>query len=280
MTRLILTTLLGAIGILDAHNNYFLPGDSFFSTSLTQKDVEALEGKDFKSIKIEYQRLDNRFMACGNLGYDRLELTNVNQSFRKNLLTAYQWVRAREKPVFIKTTEEKKEKFIEWNPVVALIYNKGHVAYPLGLKFNENWKTEGAGQHGGFLDDAWSVVEEWRRADEVAPLKLEKVLDPRHHHANGGVAHRTMKEVLQLKASSAEVVFVGTLQKNSWVHNECPNLKILAEHANFRVGSEKYAYCLRVTSEGVRRILYGEDEGVAEAILNEDGTWTEVKEEE
>jgi len=191
-------------GQLSAHNNYFLPGDAFFSISLSKEKMKEVKEGQSQEITFRYQRLDNRFMACGNIGYYTLEITKVDQSFRENLLEAYEWVRKAEEPLFVKNEDKEKETLVEWNPVVALIYNKGEVTLPLGAKFNENWQVEGLGQYGGFLDDAWSVVQDWKRGEDVDPLSLEKKYDPVAHLEKEGDIHRTVDETLVLKASDAE----------------------------------------------------------------------------
>jgi len=113
----------------------------------------------------------------------------------------------------------------------------------------------------------------------VAPLKLEKKLDPVAHLKNEGDVHRAMDERLMLKASDAEVVFVGTLKKNSWVHNECLNLKKLAGHENWLEGMTGAAFYLRVTSEGGRLFRYDEEGELKESMQNSVGQWVEVKKE-
>ena len=273
----ILVLFLG--GQLSAHNNYFLPGDAFFSISLSGEEVKGWKEDQPQNIKLGYERLDNHFMACGNIGYAALEITGVDQSFRENLLEAYEWVRSYEEPLFVKNEAKGKEELVEWNPVVALIYNKGKVALPLGVKFNENWKVEGMGVYGGFFDDAWSVVQDWKRGEMVDPLKLEKRLAPVAHLKNEGDVHRAVDETLALKASDAEVVFVGILKKNSWVHNECLNLKKLAGHENWLEATTGAAFYLRVTSDGVRLFEYDEEGKLKESIQNAGGQWVEVKKE-
>jgi hypothetical protein len=271
---------LACITNLQAHNNYFLPGDVFFSTSFSSKEIEKLEKNETGKIKVSYERLDNRFMACGNIGYYQLEFQEVDASFHENLLIAYEWIRIREEPVFVKSGAEGQEEFSEWNPVVALVYNRGKVAFPLGAKFNEDWEVEGGGQHGGFLDSGWSVVQEWQRAGEIAPLKLNEELDPAVHLKNGGEVHRTMDQLLTLNAADAEIVFVGIMKKNSWVHNECSNLKKLSEYSNWLEETSGRAFYLRVTSGGIRLVEYGTESEKTESVRNEAGEWVKVEETE
>ena len=254
-----------------------MPGDAFFSTSFTEKQIEKLKGEQATEIKLEYQRLDNRFMACGNVGYSVLQLTDVDEAFRSNLLFAYEWMREKEMSQFVKTQEDGKELLFEWNPVVALIYSKGQVAFPLGLKFNEDWEEQGAGQYGGFLDDGWSVMQDWKRGDDVAALSLSEPLAPMVHLREGSDVHRTVNEPLVMKATELEMVFVGLLKKNSWVNNECLNLKNLARHENWLKAADEDAFFLLVSSEGVRLTRYLPGKMKEELIMGESGQWVELE---
>jgi hypothetical protein len=261
-----------ATGLLEAHNNSFLPGDAFFSTSLTGEGLEKFREGKADSLRLDYQRLDNHFMACGNLGYYHLKVTGISESFRRNIGHAYERVRGDDAPLFVKTERENKEELVEWNPVVVLVYNEGKVVFPIGAKFNENWQEEGLGQYGGFLDDAKSVVWDWRRGKDVPPLALKKELGPKEHLKLGGEVHRLMDEVVSLDAKEAELVFVGILKKNTWVHNECPNLKRLAKYTNMvEEPSESVSY-IRVTAKGATMVEMS-GEGFVRSELNDEGEW-------
>lgn len=277
-------TMVCGLGAVEAEhqNNAFLPGDAFFSTSLTQKESSEIEEDQSDSILLQYQRLDNRFIPGGHLGYSGLRLTGVDDAFRSNFLAGYQDVREWTDTTFIKVNSADKEELLEWNPVVALVYNKDKVAFPLGVKFNENWKKEGEGEYCAFVDDGWSILQDWKRGDKVPPLKLSRDLDPKEHHVkNRGVVPKLIGEPLLLDTSNSEVVFVGVAkQDNLGIQCECPNLKILARFANWRDLSAKPAYCfyVRVTSERVTRVSY--ERGKREDfVLNEEGQWVELKKE-
>ena len=91
-----------ATGLLEAHNNSFLPGDAFFSTSLTGEGLEKFREGKADSLRLDYQRLDNHFMACGNLGYYHLKVTGISESFRRNIGHAYERVRGDDAPLFVR----------------------------------------------------------------------------------------------------------------------------------------------------------------------------------
>jgi len=272
---------LSAIGQLKAEhqNNAFLPGDAFFSTSLTVEEISKIEKSQTSSISLFYKRLDNRSIPGGHLGYFDLKLTGVDSVFRSNFLAAFEEVRGWDEPTFVKREVGGKPELWEWNPVVALIYNNGKVKFPLGIKFNEDWMTQGEGEYCGFLDDGWSIFQDWKRGPKVPPLKLSKDLDPKLHHTKGrGVVPKGMKEILLLEASEAEIVFVGLLEQQEHGAAECPNLKTLAKFANWRDESAKPAYSsyVRVTSEKVTKVAYEYGKRI-ETILNEQGEWEAVE---
>lgn len=277
MKAQLLIASLAAVISAGAHNNYFLPGDAFFSTSFSEDRVAKIKEENPTQIELNYERLENHFMSCGNIGYSALKLTEVDEAFRKNLLIAYEWVRRKEMVHFVKTTGEGKEALVEWNPVVALVYSKGQVSFPLGLKFNEHWKEQGVGLYGGFLDDGWSVVQDWKRGEQVASLKLTEPLAPMAHLSEKAEIHHTVDTVLTMKAAEAELVFVGILKKNSWVNNECLNLKNLAAHENWTKRGEENAFYLRVTSEGVRLVTLSPGEEKKESVRDDKGNWIAVE---
>lgn len=275
--KIIILTLFGLVGPLLAHNNYFLPGDAFFATSLTGEKIKKLKEDGSTKINFSYTRMDNSFMACGNVGYSQLEISNFDSAMKANLILAYEKARRKQKPFFIKTQKEGEEKLTEWNPVAALIYNKGKVSFPLGVKFNEDWQAQGAGKYGGFLDDSWSVLQDWSRGADVPPLKLLKQPGAMTHLKAGGAAHRTIDDALKLNAQDAEIVIVGILKRNSWVTNECPNLKLLAQQINWHSNVGDEAFYLRVTSEGVSYFEYDRDGNETESRADKKGEWVIVE---
>lgn len=262
------------VSLAQGHNNAFLPGDAFFSTALTEEKLADFEDGNTDVLSLTYERLNNDFMACGNLGYFSLKITEVDARFRRNFINAYRKVRGRKGSVFRKNRRDGEVELIEWNPVVALVYNKGEVAEPIGLKFNEDWKEQGHGAYSGFLDDGFSILQDWKRGEKVPALKLATDLVPDAHLQTlkvGGVA-RGMDEVISLKAADCEIVFVGLLKKNSWVYGECVNLKELAKFSDWRSSDPlpRYVYQINVTSESARYRKFGDD-GWEEFLIGRDG---------
>jgi hypothetical protein len=244
------------------------------------KEMSEMETDTSDSITLEYERLDNRGIPGGHLGYSTLKLSGVDASLRANFFAAYEEMRDWEETTFIKRGSGEEEELVEWNPVVALVYNKGKVVFPLGLKFNEDWMTQGEGEYCGFVDDGWSILQDWKRGKEVPPLKLSKDLDPKeHHYLNRGVVPRVVGEPLLIEATDVEIVFVGLLkQMKLGIQGECPNLKILAQFVNWRNmrATPTYAFYLRVTADGVSKVELGV-EGDGRFILNEEGEWEKEK---
>ncbi len=93
-------------------------------------------------------------------------------------------------------------------------------------------------------------------------LKLEVELAPNAHleSLDKREVSRLMDQELLIKAADCEIVFVGLLKNNSWVQDECLNLKSLARLSNWRDSdsSARYAYRVNVTSASA---IYHEFEG-------------------
>ena len=212
-----------------AHNNYFLPGDAFFSASITRDVIREWMRNDGSEFEFHYSRFDGQFMACGNIGYTKLKIAGIDDRFRAALSEAYWRYTDNERPLFRLENDDPKE-LSQVNGIVALIYNSDFSG-PLGLKLNEDWQTQGAGRYGGLFKTAEPVVADWKLGPKFPPLKIDQALDPRRHLHKGGVAHRTMDVQLTASAKDLKIVLVGFASQEGYaVFQTCPNLQRIYDY--------------------------------------------------
>lgn len=105
-----------------AHNNYFLPGDAFFSVTLTRDTIREWTTNEGGDFEFHYTRFDGQFMACGNIGYTKLKVSGIDDSLRSALSEAYWRYSSNERPLYRLENDNPKE-LSQVNGVVALIYN-------------------------------------------------------------------------------------------------------------------------------------------------------------
>ena len=131
----------------NANNNYFLPGDAFFHTIITQDTIQILE-KNPKSAF--YYRFVCEPAFCGYAGYSNLILTENNQILAKNISKAYYQIREsvplklRAKNTSPNSTSNKIElkptEFEEINGLSLFFYNEDHEwkKRRIAIKYNED----------------------------------------------------------------------------------------------------------------------------------------------
>ena len=177
-----------------ANNNYFLPGDAFYYAEPNHEWFAKLD-KTEKPI-LKYQRARGRGgRLCGYAGYDQLQLTNFTPEMRTNLLKAYEQLRNRypqqidvhlsrkmkmENGKLVPAGEEEETR-VEHNLVSMLIYNRDFdlKEYEPMFRYNENWADAAAAfghtrkhvEHDLFIEDAKSIIKDWRLGPLVKPLK-------------------------------------------------------------------------------------------------------------
>ena len=179
-----------------ANNNYFLPGDSFFHTLLTEAVLADLEKS--KSPVFRYDRPDhlNSFL-CGSAGFEQLQVKEMSPAIKKNLQSLYRhlrgayplrielvpetkWVRKEEDgDVEVKTGKILRR---ELNGFSMFFYNADFDAnrYRLGLKYNENWLEEVVAfghsrkhaQFEFFVREEKAILSDWRDCRLVKPLDV------------------------------------------------------------------------------------------------------------
>lgn len=102
MSLLFLLSLLSA----HAHNNLFLPGDAFFSTTLSAPLVRSWKSG---ARDLDYFRHTYQGMFCGYAGYRVLVLDELTPSMLTNLEQVYQLVAANEQLTSLQRTSERDE---------------------------------------------------------------------------------------------------------------------------------------------------------------------------
>jgi hypothetical protein len=218
-----------------AHNNFFLPGDSFFSVTITREVIKEWANLTESEVEFLYSRLDGEFSPTGNLGYTKLSLLGVDKDFRDSLSEAYWRYTALQRPVF-RLDDDSQVSFRQINGVVALIYNRDFEG-PLGLKFNQDWQIEGLRQYAGLFKTSVPVINDWRLGPEYRPLKLARPIAPLAHIGLDGAVHEAMAFPILANASEIKIVLAGLVdQDESGNRQTCPNLQRIFDN----VGGTEY----------------------------------------
>ena len=103
---------------LMAHNSYFLPGDAFFHTRITEKKLtQLIAGKD---AEFTYERPNpDMESGCGYAGYSKIVTPKITASIITNLKKIYKSKYSerifREQPIYDKKGNEKGKELIEVN---------------------------------------------------------------------------------------------------------------------------------------------------------------------
>ncbi|MDB6072147.1 MAG: hypothetical protein JWL81_3318 [Verrucomicrobiales bacterium] len=224
-------TLVGCLACVlpaEAHNNYFLPGDAFFSVAVERSDILQWTAATGDTLEVSYARFDGEFVACGNIGYSRLCLTGVTPAFRSAMAEAYWRFAQGVRPEYREEGNDGKSVLQESNCVVALIYGRDFsLDYPLGLKFNEDWVAQGAGRYGGFFTESGPVMKDWKYAAAVPPLPVVEKPGPSAHLAANYEVARTIDDALHIKAGDITVFLVGFVKQSEYgsVIQRCPDLQ-------------------------------------------------------
>ncbi len=197
VTMALFVTIWQQPTIGNANNNYFLPGDSFFHTVLTE--VVLIEMEKSKSPVFKYNRPDhlNSFF-CGYAGFEQLQVKDMSPAIKKNLTVLYRHLREAY-PLQIELIQETKlvrdasggfdnevktGKMLrrEMNGFSMFFYNADFDAdrYRLGLKYNENWVEQVVAfghrqehvQFEFFVREEEAILSDWRDCRLVKPLDV------------------------------------------------------------------------------------------------------------
>lgn len=166
---------------------YFLPGDAFFYTVITEKELKELDKNP--NYAFEYNRSSR---TPHNSGYYSLSLGKHNQKLAKQIKKAYYEIRNSSQALILEVSgkspnsveenpPKKKTEFVELNGLSLLFYNenynwqKRHIA----LKYNENWQQEllmfgfPKGDYSAFINTTDAIIESWRFSTQVRPLMVQ-----------------------------------------------------------------------------------------------------------
>jgi hypothetical protein len=189
----IVIVLACAIGQLrlDAQDAYFLPGDAFFHTQMTEEMVNEL--RNGKRRYLTYVRLSGGAFR-GSAGYVNLEFDEAPEYLNEGLFRAYWWVRSCNKPRFIdnrviamdeatgKLSVAAAPELEEYPGISVFIYNSDFdfTSYEIGLKYNETWYEEmerfgfspGHVQLDEFFLSPTAIALSWQMARRVDGLKV------------------------------------------------------------------------------------------------------------
>ena len=176
--------ILGWHGSCVAVNNLFLPGDAFFPTELTKKDIEALLASRPGEYRFSYSAFggyDGAF--CGYAGYECALIPSVDEAFAKHLSTVYSKIREYEGRKLYEEISDGKIELTETNPIRVLFYSSTFKfrEFELGLRYNEHWVEEvvkfGHSRRGirecGLISHPDAVEACWRDADVVSGIKVK-----------------------------------------------------------------------------------------------------------
>ena len=245
-----------------AHNNYFLPGDSFFSVAIPQSDILSWSTSSADTLELSYSRFDGEFYACGNIGYMNLTVTGVSPDFRSALSEAYWRFTSGHRPLYREQGGDDKSVLEQANSVVALVYSKDFsLNLPLGLKFNEDWNTQGAGRYGGLFTASRPVMLDWKQASAVGPLPVAEKLDPAAHLAFSYNEAHAIGDPLHMRADDIMVVLVGFADQKAddpEATQRCPDLQSILD-------SENRSRYMVITKDRIR-----------DFNCDENGKWTET----
>ena len=160
-----------------------------------------------------------------------MTVTGVSADFRSALVEAYWRFTSGHRPLYREEGDEGKSALEQTNSVVALVYSKDFsLDLPLGLKFNEDWTTQGAGRYCGLFTSAQPVMLDWKQAVAVAPLPVAEKLDPIAHLASSYEVSRTLDDALHIKADDIMIVLVGFAEQKAYaVTQRCPELQSILD---------------------------------------------------
>ncbi|MBS0205277.1 MAG: hypothetical protein JSS49_20430 [Planctomycetes bacterium] len=157
----------------------FLPGDSFFRSSLTHALATTLRQLgDDESLALRY---DAPPPATYVRGFSTLEIDGMPRRQRHNLVRLYEQVRRSTPPIFEITTGDNGEVRRELNGMALFVYNASFdcTEHRIGFRYNEDWADDGRSfgvlrpyVNYPYIDTqtASNVIEDWHGSKLVPPL--------------------------------------------------------------------------------------------------------------
>ncbi|QDU73103.1 hypothetical protein Pan97_00700 [Bremerella volcania] len=173
-----------------ANNSYFIPGDAFFYCEIDQSEWKALQSGELSIL--DYDRPEEMsFSLCGYAGYKRLDLSNLSDKFRAQLIKAIASMKEKY-PTKIVEIDHGEPKFFgdpagierkETNKLRIFIYNSSFdfSQFRIGLKYNESWAETAVRlgfkrdhfRYDFFVPTPQGIAESWRMGSAVSPLKVQ-----------------------------------------------------------------------------------------------------------
>lgn len=184
-TNFIFYQTVGAADILP-YPGYFLPGDAFFHTVITEDVLKKLDKNP--DYAFEYNR---NSLSSYNSGYRRLSLGKQNRKLAKQIKKAYYDIREI-RPLTLHVLGnspnsvndnplEGETELMEINGLSLFFYNEDYdwEKKHIGLKYNENWYQElkkfgyPNGRYGAFVNTPEAIIESWRYSSIIPPLSVQ-----------------------------------------------------------------------------------------------------------
>ena len=179
-------------GAAIANNNFFMPGDAFFPTSCTQRQLDNLTKNPLEEHSFQYDSYGSWEGAfCGNAGFTSAHFAEFDEAFLENLRDAYKKIREEYPKELVEYSNGAKTELRETNPIQILFYREDFpyqrkkaadspTVY-LGLRYNENWIAEtvkfGHSKHRirmcQMVSDPSAIIACWRDSAAVPALGVE-----------------------------------------------------------------------------------------------------------
>lgn len=143
ITQRVLLTMVLALPAAraSAANIYFMPGDAFFHTQLTEDRVQSLSA-DRGSVVFGYVLPIESASFGGFAGFRRLEIRDFPPELSENLQLVYRKLRGEGGRIVLTYSENGKEKTQELNGYHLFVYNKtaDFGRQRIGIRYNESWR--------------------------------------------------------------------------------------------------------------------------------------------
>jgi len=247
--------LAALVSVVHANNNSFLPGDAFFSTSLTAVDTARFKADPGSPPVFTYRAFDgDGGTFCGFAGYENARIPCVDEAFLANLRRAYKSIRSYEARQLVERTENGKTTLVETNPVRVFFYPQSFdfPRFTIGLQYNENWVEETAKfghrpevvRIGYMVDDPNAIADAWRDAAIIPPLDV------------------TLPDVAPKKMASIKEPITVRGDVKAIVVDSTP----LADYYNAFIGD--HFSLLIVDSSGITKMVYEELDWTAEPFVD------------
>lgn len=172
----------------EANNNYFLPGDAFFHSIITEDVLRKLDKNPERTL---YYRFVCEPAFCGYAGYSNISLKGENQKLADNIKKAYYQIR-KWVPLELRVegispnsvsdhTQNKSTKFEEMNGLSLFIYNEDYdwQRRKIAIKYNEDWLNDlnifgfKGGRYCEFVKTSDAIVRSWAQGNYIKPLAVK-----------------------------------------------------------------------------------------------------------